>query len=499
MAIFRLLSLYEQPLIDTLESELTVYIRSSKSIFSIPIMSGMSGNIPAPVLEVSRQGIALSVVSLIALLLCFPPLGWHCRNKNFPAACLIFWFIVQNFYNFVNPFIWPTDDVASWWMGYGYCDIQAKFISGSGVGIAGPLVCIFRSLAKVLDTDHTSLVPSKGERRRTLIFEVTFCVLIPIIIMALQFIVQENRYEIFAIIGCMPSYHQSWVSLVVGYIWPPLVLGIAAVYCAIVLFRLVKYKREFANIVSMNSTTKKSRFVRLLTLSLVMFFGSFPVQIYVFYLNVTSFQPWGPFSWSKVHGPDWQKIIPHPMYGQVFYDRWIQATAGFLLFIFFGFGTDATLMYRSVLLKLGFGYCFPWLDHPHLSDGRQGSSSTRFGSISSRARLAFGRKKTSSSTENSSIGPDRSLSVGTSTYLDPWVDFTDSLEKALPPPPPMRMQMSQDSLPPKSYSPTRALGASNVGHGPRRLSDDSILFDIRSDSTATLSNSGQRGKDDSIV
>lgn len=185
-----------------------------------------------PLLQVAPQGVLLSTLALIALLLCIPPMVWHSRNKNFPTACLIAWYIISNFYNFVNPLIWPTDDVNSWWMGYGYCDIQTKLQTGSGVGISGPLVCIFRSLARVLDSNRTSLTPSKAEKRFNLAFDVFFCIIFPVLIMLLHYVVQERRYYIYSIVGCMPAFHNSWPSFVLSLIWPAVVLIIAVFYCS---------------------------------------------------------------------------------------------------------------------------------------------------------------------------------------------------------------------------------------------------------------------------
>ena len=185
-----------------------------------------------PYLELSPQGVTLCVLAILSLLVCIPPMIWHSRHGNFPAACLIGWFIVQNFFNFVNPLIWSTDDVTTWWDGPGYCDIQSRLITGVGVGIAGPLVCIFRSLAKVMDTDRASLVPTKAEKIRNLVFEIVLCVVIPVIIMIIYYIVQDRRYLLFSIVGCMPSYYNSWVSIVVGHIWPPVILTAAAIYAS---------------------------------------------------------------------------------------------------------------------------------------------------------------------------------------------------------------------------------------------------------------------------
>lgn len=195
-------------------------------------------------LEVSPQGVALSVLAMLSLLVCIPPLIWHSRNGNFPAACLAAWLIVLNFFNFANPLIWPTDEMETWWNGYVYCDINTKIYTGAGVGVAGPLVCIFRSLAKVLDTDRSSLVPSKAQKRRNLAFEVVFCVVIPIIIMIVHYVVQNRRYFILGIVGCFPAYYPTWVSAVASYIWPPIILLIATIYCRECQFTRYISKKE---------------------------------------------------------------------------------------------------------------------------------------------------------------------------------------------------------------------------------------------------------------
>lgn len=127
---------------------------------------------------------------------------------------------------------------------------------------------------------------------------------------------------------------------------------------------------------------------------MVLLVGSYPTQIYVLYYNITAFQPWAPYSWAKVHGSGWDTIYKYPSSGTVFFDRWIQVTAGFIMFLFFGFGKDATLMYRGFLLKLGFGRWFPRLEHPHLTGFGSGQRSTgaKGSSMGSRGRMVFRKK-----------------------------------------------------------------------------------------------------------
>ncbi|EEH23272.1 hypothetical protein PABG_05483 [Paracoccidioides brasiliensis Pb03] len=361
----------------------------------------------------STGAAVLPILAFLSVLACIPPLVWHSRTGNFPASCLIAWFIVFNIFNFINPLIWPTDDVGRWWNGAGLCDVETKLMAPLGAGIAGALNCIFRSLADVMNTDRTTLIPSKAQRRRTLAFEVVFCVVIPVLMMALHYIVQHRRYYIFAIVGCMPAFHPSWPTTALIFSWPLVVLSLATIYCGLVIYRLFKYRQQFSYIVSISSNSSKSRFIRLLALSLVMLLGSFPVQIYVFYCNITLSQPWVPYSWNDVHGPAWGNVEKLPMNGVVYYDRWIQVSCGFLIFAFFGFGKDATLMYRKVLLQIGLGRYFPSLQHPHIVTSKA-SDSTRFGSLGSRAKMVP-KKHQSMDDYSPTLWSLRSNSVSTNT------------------------------------------------------------------------------------
>lgn len=180
---------------------------------------------------VSAQAIAAPIMSFLALLLCIPPLIWHSSNRNLAASFLTAFVIMSDLFNIINAMIWPTDDVNSWWNGSGLCDIEVKLNIGIQVGMPGALVCIFRNLALVMDTENTVLVPSKAQRLRAVVIEIFFCVGIPVLAMVAHFIVQPNRYFILAIAGCTVSYDDSWLAILLSITWPPIICLIAAVYC----------------------------------------------------------------------------------------------------------------------------------------------------------------------------------------------------------------------------------------------------------------------------
>lgn len=178
----------------------------------------------------SAQAIAIPTLSLLAIFLSIPPLVWHSANRNFPASCLIGWFLLCNIINVVNALIWPTDNVDSWWSGAGLCDVEVKLWVASYVGLPGALLCIFRSLAEVMDSDRGILVPSRAQRLRKLAVEVIFCLGVPALSMIAHFVVQPNRYNIYTISGCTSTFDESWPSMVLDYGWPPVICLLAGGY-----------------------------------------------------------------------------------------------------------------------------------------------------------------------------------------------------------------------------------------------------------------------------
>ncbi|KAI2672737.1 hypothetical protein DTO027I6_3983 [Penicillium roqueforti] len=377
------------------------------------------------------QAVALPILSIFSIALAIPPLILHGKNRNFPATSLIFWSILLNLFNIINSLIWPTDDVASWWDGAGLCDIEVKFMAAGYVGIPGSLACIFRSLAIVLDTDRATLVPSRGQRWRNQCMEILFCVAVPVSAMITHIIWQKSRYLLFAISGCVNNFDESWVSLVFAWIWPPIICLIAAYYCCLVLIRVHKYRSDFANILRASSSNlSKSRFLRLFFLALSMLVCILPLQGYVVYADIILSLPWHSYSWSRIHNGEWNTITKVPIDGTVFFDRWTPVASGFMIFIFFGFGRDATRMYRTVFWYLGLGYCFPSIEPPtdtHNSGpsaAHASTATTLVGSIGSRAKSMFSRQKESFATFVSTHGTYNDIEKGSSSPLSRYTRST---------------------------------------------------------------------------
>lgn len=118
----------------------------------------------------------------------------------------------------------------------------------------------------------------------------------------------------------------------------------------LIIVRLHRYRSEFSRLVHSHNTTR-SRFLRLFILCTLFLLGILPAQTIILCLNIRAHAL--SFSWARNHLPEYRSnIVPVKLYGTIIFDRWTSVIGGFLLFLFFGLGTDATSMYRSWATKL---------------------------------------------------------------------------------------------------------------------------------------------------
>lgn len=164
------------------------------------------------------------------------------------------------------------------------------------------------------------------------------------------------------------------------------------------LTRLHRYRRNFTSLLA-HSNTNRSRFVRLFGICLVWLCISVPLQIYV--VSQQAAVKHLQFDWNLVHDPEaWRTIEKAASGGRIPYPQYIWLGSAFMVFVFFGFGRDATRMYAKGLRGLGLGRCLPFLNNHHTPPGRTASHAGTMNSVSSKARLLFGRKSSTSPSQS---------------------------------------------------------------------------------------------------
>ncbi|EUC54121.1 STE-like pheromone receptor [Rhizoctonia solani AG-3 Rhs1AP] len=289
----------------------------------------------------------LPVVSFLCTALVLIPLPWHWRARNTATLSIIFWLGVINFTRGINSIVWAgkTINYAPVW-----CDITAKLIIGANWAFPSSTLCICRYLAQVSSPHHK--IANASDKRRRMYFEIFMCAVLPIIAMALHYVVQGHRFDILEDFGCNPTTYVSVAALFIVYL-PPLVLSlITLVYAGIALRWFVHRRAQFQAVLqSSNSGLTTGRYLRLIALSIteMLFATATTLFVLVITLEDNGLRPW--VSWDFVHS-DWLRVdqFAKVLAPQYFWDRYLLTwymvpITSVIFFAFFGFGQEAKAEY----------------------------------------------------------------------------------------------------------------------------------------------------------
>lgn len=169
----------------------------------------------------------LSGLAITASIL---PLIWHLKSKNLPAICLIMWIGMFNTISFLNAFIWGAD-IFKAWEGKVFCDIEIKFLIAAMTGKMGSIAACARNLANVM-RDDLPVVKTRAEKRRQLVIDLLLCFGVPVWMMSIHYVTQPDRYWLIEVMGCTPTVDNSWPSIVLVFIWPPISALVATYFCS---------------------------------------------------------------------------------------------------------------------------------------------------------------------------------------------------------------------------------------------------------------------------
>ncbi|KAK9456357.1 pheromone A receptor-domain-containing protein [Dipodascopsis uninucleata] len=290
---------------------------------------------------------------IISILCCITPLVWHAKRRNIAATCLILWVLICDIFMFINSIPWGGEDIDSYWDGNIYCDIASRVTYSGGIGMVASVAAISRNLAKIMDR-NSSMPVSRTDRVKQNFIDFAICLGPSLFALSFQYIVQISRYQILRFTGCNSVTDVSPPGIIIALMWPLLMSIIASIYCALTIYRYIKRRREFKQVLtSGQSSMTVSRFARLLFFCLIVILVSLPLSCYVFILNVkTGYQS---YSWSRVHAPGNWNTISIVYLDEPLPNTWFYVLVSVLLFVAFGLGTDALMMYRGWLIKLGCG------------------------------------------------------------------------------------------------------------------------------------------------
>lgn len=297
--------------------------------------------------------IIIPFLSLLACLLSIPQIFAHVQTRNFAASVYALSLASANLQNLINAVTWPRVDPQTSFNGKILCDIEVRAYIGFALAALGAVASILRQMAVILDPNHMSAATASPTQRYIRIgIEGILCVLLPLLVMATHFVVQSFRYGIAPLSGCIPIYDNSWMSVILQFVWPPLVCLLGTVYCLLCIIRLVKQRTQTLAMFPDVPAAVRMRYFRLFGLACSSLVFYFPLSMYTFCRNVLLVQH--PFAWNKIHPPEWadRVVWARESPNVIEFDRWVQIALSFVGFGFFGLGQDAITMYKTWLLRI---------------------------------------------------------------------------------------------------------------------------------------------------
>ncbi|KAJ7661852.1 GPCR fungal pheromone mating factor, partial [Mycena rosella] len=123
-----------------------------------------------------------------------------------------------------------------------------RITMGASVGIPAAALCITRHLYQIASVKTVSI--SQSDKRRATLIDALICVLFPLVYIALQYIVQGHRFNIYEQIGCYPALYNSLPMYLLSAMWLPLLGLVAAVYGVLALRAFLRRRAAYAQLLS---------------------------------------------------------------------------------------------------------------------------------------------------------------------------------------------------------------------------------------------------------
>ncbi|OAX34692.1 fungal pheromone STE3G-protein-coupled receptor [Rhizopogon vinicolor AM-OR11-026] len=296
------------------------------------------------------QYLYLPVVAFLAAALVLVPVPWHWRARNVGTLAIITWLFVVNTIYGINAILWAgnVNNPAPLW-----CDISTKLIIGANTALPLATMCVCKHLELVASNRHVRF--DNVDKRRRVIFDSIMCFGVPLLFMALHYIVQGHRFDIVENFGCQPAVYFSVEGIIIVWL-PPLIFAVATlVYAAIALHHFICRRMSFAaHLQNSNSALTTQRYLRLMAMAVTEITWGTALTAFNFYNNIESgLRPW--ISWQNVHS-DWLRVdlfafieLPPAFIRNMFLVWWAMPASAYIFFFFFGFGEEARKEYRKVI------------------------------------------------------------------------------------------------------------------------------------------------------
>lgn len=284
------------------------------------------------------------------------PLPWHLKARNSGTLIHVGWTFSACVVFFINSIIWAgnVDDIAPVW-----CDIASRFVIALSVGLPASSLCIQRRLYRVATTKGVSIL--RDNARKHLITDLLIGIGLPMLIVALYYVVQPARYLVIEDIGCWPGALNMVMTVFMVRIWATIVSFASFVYACLTIYSFIQTRRQFSQVLSESGADLNlSRFFRLMAVATTDMAFSLPLSLYFMIANMIFYpvEPW--VSWDETHSfinevwiVSYEDIRSIPSL-KISYslNLWLIPGCAFLFFMFFGLSSEVVNGYQRMFRHL---------------------------------------------------------------------------------------------------------------------------------------------------
>ncbi|KIK78557.1 hypothetical protein PAXRUDRAFT_834510 [Paxillus rubicundulus Ve08.2h10] len=295
------------------------------------------------------------IFAFLGFVLPLIPLPWHLQAWNSGTCYYMVWTALACFNQFINSVLWNGTalNFAPVW-----CDISIRITMGASVGIPAASLCINRRLYQIARIHAVTV--TQAEKRRAILIDTLICVLLPLVFIALQYVVQGHRFDIYEDVGCYPFIYNTIVAFFLNESWPILIGLVSTVYCALSIGQFYRRRAQFNQFLASNKSLTSSRYFRLMALAMTEIICTVPLASFMIWLNTTA-QPVEPWvSWENTHY-DFSRVAQYPAFIwtqnhwlllAIQLTRWLVVACAFIFFAFFGFAAEARKHYRTAFWSI---------------------------------------------------------------------------------------------------------------------------------------------------
>ncbi|KAF8055252.1 pheromone receptor Rcb2 B44 [Lyophyllum atratum] len=296
------------------------------------------------------------IFAFIGFISALVPLSWHFQAWNSGTCFYMFWASLACLNQFINSVVWADNAINSAPI---WCDISIRIMLGASVGLPAASLCINRRLYHIASVQSVSI--GRAEKRRAILIDTLICILFPMIFVAVQYVVQGHRFDIFEGIGCYPAIFNTLPAYLLSGMWPILIGLVSAVYCILSLRSFARRRVEFGQFLASNKSLTVSRYFRLMALAMTEIIFTTPLAAFTMWLNATAtpIAPW--LGWEDAHF-NFSRVeqIPaliwrssnRPTVAAMELSRWVTPLCALVFFGFFGFADEAKRNYRAAFWRI---------------------------------------------------------------------------------------------------------------------------------------------------